>query len=146
MLALNNIYEVDLDVMDILDIQESCYYFDKVNPEPVSISALIEDDTVDQGSKLTIQVSDLGVGDGIAAGTEFFIRIDYDLGSEYTVGMQWLTSDQTHDKAHPIVYTESLAIYGRSLIPIQDTPSVKFSWDAKISVPLDTPNVYMSAD
>lgn len=52
-------------------------------------------------------------------------------------GLQWLEPSQTDDGKHPFLYTQSQPILGRSFIPMQDTPGVRVTYDAKVKVPKD---------
>lgn len=49
--------------------------------------------------------------------------------------LQWLEPSQTHDKKQPCLLTQGEAILTRSYIPIQDTPSIRITYDAKVKVP-----------
>lgn len=76
------------------------------------------------GRALTIQ---------LPPGTES-VTIDYATSPD-AAAIQWLTKEQTADGRHPFLLTQSQAILARTWIPLQDTPTVRFTYDATIRVP-----------
>jgi leukotriene-A4 hydrolase len=51
--------------------------------------------------------------------------------------VQWLSAQQTAGKKFPFLFTQSQAILARSWVPCQDSPSIKFTYDADVTVPKD---------
>lgn len=62
------------------------------------------------------------------------VRIQY-ATSPVSEAMQWLAPEQTHDKEKPFLFTQGQAILTRSWIPLQDSPAIRVTWDARIKAP-----------
>lgn len=57
----------------------------------------------------------------------------------------WVEPAGTADKRHPMLFTQSQAILARTWIPLQDSPGVRFTYDARVRVP-DGVRPVMSAE
>ncbi len=65
--------------------------------------------------------------------------------SPNAAALQWLSPQQTADKKHPFLFTQSQAILARTWIPCQDSPGIRYTYNAKVKVPIDL-MALMSAD
>lgn len=62
------------------------------------------------------------------------VIIEYSTSPE-AEALQWLDPQQTAGKELPFLFTQSQAILARSWIPLQDSPGIRFSYDAEVQVP-----------
>ncbi len=64
-----------------------------------------------------------------------WVNVDYATRPE-SAALQWLTPEQAGG-AKPFLYSQSEAILARTWIPCQDTPSVRMTYEATVTVPPD---------
>jgi hypothetical protein len=68
---------------------------------------------------------------------EVLVRVHYTTSPDAS-GLQWLSPEQTGDRAAPFLYSQSQAIHARSWFPCQDSPGVRSTHDAVIRTPSPT--------
>ena len=95
--------------------------------------ALAENDKI-FGSKLSIETPARNAN----------VQVTYQTSPDAS-GLQWLQPSMTEGKQLPFMFSQSQAIHARSWIPLQDTPSVRFTYSAHVTSRPDV-MVLMSAD
>jgi len=92
-----------------------------------------------EGKKLAYEWSDFDELFGSALEIEllpatFAVQITYTTDPS-AKALQWLLPQQTAGKTMPYLFTQSQAILARTWLPCQDSPGVRFTYDATVAVP-----------
>ncbi|GAA5874967.1 hypothetical protein JCM16303_004962 [Sporobolomyces ruberrimus] len=82
------------------------------------------------GSALKVEL-----GKQLNKGDKVDVKIEYSTTDECTA-LGWLTPEQTDSGKYAFLYSQAQAIHCRSMIPCQDTPSVKATYSASVHSPL----------
>ena len=64
------------------------------------------------------------------------VNIAYHTGDR-SRALQWLSPQQTADRTKPFLFTQGEAILARTWIPVQDSPGIRFTYNATVRVPSD---------
>ncbi|QOC22216.1 M1 family metallopeptidase [Wenzhouxiangella sp. AB-CW3] len=115
----------DLDIRDVNAVQPDGEY--------LPVSWRLGEDHGHLGQPLIIVLPQ-----GIEA-----VRIDY-ASSPDAFGLQWLNEEQT-SSGKPFMFSQSQPHYARTWVPLQDTPAVRYTFDATVRGPRDL-MVVMGAD
>ena len=76
------------------------------------------------GVPLTVNIS----------GSDIKINIYYETKPD-AAALQWLSPQQTAGKKHPFLFTQSQAILARTWLPCQDSPGIRYTYNATVKVP-----------
>ncbi len=76
------------------------------------------------GSSLTIQLSP----------NAKFVRVYYSTNPT-AGGLQWLTPEQTAGKKSPYMFSQAQSILARTFIPLQDSPAIRITYNARVRTP-----------
>jgi leukotriene-A4 hydrolase len=91
----------------------------------------------DQPAEFKVSQIDPVLGEGLAILIKpetKKVTIHYQTGAG-AEALQWLDPQQTAGKKYPFLFTQSQAILARSWVPCQDSPNLKFTYDADVTVP-----------
>ena len=96
--------------------------------KPQALKFVLGDQDATLGSPLRIELP------ARLSSSRVVLRITYATSPRAT-GLQWVLPSQTAGKKHPFLYSQSQAIHARSWIPLQDTPQIRLTYDARIRTP-----------
>ncbi|XP_038211113.1 leukotriene A-4 hydrolase isoform X2 [Zerene cesonia] len=120
--ALENINELILDSSNItIESIET--------DDGKSLEYKLDDPVPNYGSKLTIPLAEPATVD-----QKIKIRIKYKTSPTATA-LQWLDAKQTSGKKYPYMFSQCQPIHARSILPCQDSPAVKFTYNAEVTAP-----------
>lgn len=106
----------------LLDTHDLC--IEKVEDNGKPLSFRLHEKIEHLGSALEIDVSP----------ETSVVSIHYQTSPE-AQALQWLAPDQTAGKKFPFLYTQSQPHLARSWIPCQDSPGIRFTYQARVKVP-----------
>eukprot|EP00049_Salpingoeca_infusionum_P027443 m.32349 g.32349 ORF g.32349 m.32349 type:complete len:617 (-) comp9510_c0_seq1:1182-3032(-) len=96
---------------------------------------------VEDGSQLEFSEEAAGLGSSLKVslpptpkGSTVKVKVAFQTSPEAS-GIQWLAKEQTGCKKQPYLFTQCQAIHARSVVPCQDTPAHKCTYDAAVTVP-----------
>ena len=106
----------NLDIQEVRDASGTALQFQTGDDDPI------------MGQPLTIRFP------AFAAGEQRRIVIRYATRPD-AAALQWLTPAQTAGGRQPYMFSQGQAILTRTWIPTQDSPGIRQTWDARITVP-----------
>jgi aminopeptidase N len=102
----------DLEVRDVSDADGGPLPFHLDAPDPIV------------GARLRVQLG----------ATTTRVRVNYATGSSASA-LQWLTPSMTAGGNQPYLFSQCQAIHARSIVPVQDTPRVRITYTAELTMP-----------
>ncbi|NQV87713.1 MAG: aminopeptidase, partial [Woeseiaceae bacterium] len=90
--------------------------------------------TMGEGHETKGTPLNISIPAGIDTKAELLVRIDYET-SPSASALQWLPAELTAGGKHPMMFSQAQSIHARSFIPLQDTPSVRVTYEARINTP-----------
>ncbi|ORX79570.1 leukotriene A4 hydrolase [Anaeromyces robustus] len=132
----NVVYEVDVInkdskqfILDTRDLNIFSASWLKDNKTEVALKFSLGEEDKINGTPLTIEFTK-----EMLKKPKVNVKINYETTPECTA-CQWVEPSQTVGKIHPYLYTQCEAIHARSVVPCQDTPAIKHTYEAEMIVP-----------
>jgi len=126
-------------ILDTRDLTIHGVQIDLGNGYPTAVDYRFGDRDKVLGTPLFISLPD----DAHSSET-FALTLDYETSPDSTA-LQWLPAELTAGGKHPLMFSQSQTIHARSWIPLQDTPAVRVTYEARVRTPAELLAV-MSAD
>lgn len=82
------------------------------------------------GDQLKIQLAT-----PVEAGKTLNLTVEFYTLESKESALNWLSPSQTEGKTHPYLFTQCEPIWNRTIFPCQDTPAIKSTFTANITVP-----------
>ena len=117
--TINNNYKQNQLILDTYDLT-----IDSVAVDGKKVTHKLDAQIKFLGSALHIPIAE----------NSKFVTVYYKTGRNARA-LQWLDPQQTYDKKHPFLYTQSESIYARSWLPCPDGPGIRFTYSARVAVP-----------
>lgn len=108
----------------LLDVHKLEIHSVKVNDTDAGFKV---EEFAEFGSRLRITLPDV-------KGTDLRVSVNYHTLAT-ALGACFLRPEQTAGKKHPYLYTQGQACLNRSLFPCQDTPALRITYSANVTVP-----------
>ncbi|CAH4029142.1 unnamed protein product [Pieris brassicae] len=119
-----------LDTIEELILDSSNLTIESIETEDgKALNFTLADPVPNYGSKLTIPLPEPAT-----ANQHLKIRIKYKTSPSATA-LQWLEPKQTSGKEYPYMFSQCQPIHARSILPCQDSPAVKFTYNAEVTAP-----------
>lgn len=109
-------------VLDARALEIESVLLDSLNGEPTTFTLGNEDAVLGQSLRIAIRPDTSAVT----------VRYRTTPGA---AALQWLKPEQTAGRVHPFLFTQSQAILARTWIPCQDSPGIRFTYEARVQVP-----------
>nr|XP_057925209.1 leukotriene A-4 hydrolase [Doryrhamphus excisus] len=122
--------------VEVLEDRFSTLTLDTRDLKVVSVSANGQAACFTMGPKHAFKGTplDITLPFDLSRGQHVIVSVAYET-SPGAPALQWLSPEQTAGKKHPYLFSQCQAHHCRSMMPCQDSPSIKHTYHAQVSVP-----------